>query len=80
VRQLFDRVIQPESRTVKIKYLARTLVPLAMLAMLASGCGRTRDVRVHEPGVYEGARYTLQFTPELNAKLRQRVEMGQTDR
>jgi hypothetical protein len=66
---------------VKIKYLARTLVPLAMLAMLASGCGRTRDARGHdEPGAYEGARYTLQFTPELNAKLQQRVEMGQTDR
>ncbi len=59
----------------------RTLALLAMLAALTAGCGR--DVTVYEPGVYKGAKDPLMAavaSDELNAQLRARFTMGQTDR
>ena len=61
----------------------RTLAVLAMLAMLTAGCGQGRDVTVYEPGVYKGAKDPLVAavaSDELNAQLRARLTMGQTDR
>ena len=61
----------------------RTLAVLAMLAALTAGCGRGRDVTVYEPGVYKGAKDPLVAalaSDDLNARLRDRLSMGQTDR
>lgn len=56
---------------------------LALLAVLAAGCGRATDVTVYEPGVYKGAKDPLlemHATAEHKALLQQRLTMGQTDR
>lgn len=53
---------------------------LALVTVLASGCGSGRDVHVYEPGVYKGAAYTTKYTPELQAKLQERCLTGQSDR
>ena len=60
--------------------LTRVLGSLAVIAMLAAGCGRGRDVHVYEPGVYKGATYAMKFTPELQAQLQERCRTGQSDR
>ena len=60
--------------------LARILGSLSVMAVLATGCGRGKGVTVYEPGVYKGAAYTMQFTPELQAQLQERCLTGQSDR
>ena len=54
---------------------------VALLAALAAGCGR--DVNVYEPGVYKGAKDPLvakQASPEQQARLKERVQMAESDR
>lgn len=60
--------------------MTRIVGSLALVAMLASGCGRGKGVTVYEPGVYKGAAYSMQFTPELQAQLQERCLTGQSDR
>jgi hypothetical protein len=63
--------------------VAVKLGALALLAVLASGCGRATDVTVYEPGVYKGSNDPLlemHATAEHKALLQERLTMGQTDR
>ncbi len=60
--------------------LTRVLGSLAVIAMLATGCGRGKGVTVYEPGVYKGAAYAMQFTPQLQSELQERCRTGQSDR
>jgi len=56
---------------------------LAVLALLATGCGRATDVTVYEPGVYKGPKDPLvkmHATAEHKALLKERFTKGQTDR
>ena len=56
---------------------------LALLAVLATGCGRATDVTVYEPGVYKGPKdplLALHATAEHKALLQERFTKGQTDR
>jgi predicted outer membrane protein len=56
---------------------------LALLAVLATGCGRATDVTVYEPGVYKGPTdplLALHATAEHKALLQERFTKGQTDR
>ena len=56
---------------------------LAVLAVLATGCGRATDVTVYEPGVYKGPKDPLvemHATAEHKALLQERFTKGQTDR
>jgi hypothetical protein len=56
---------------------------LALLAVLATGCGRATDVTVYEPGVYKGSKDPLvkmHATAEHKAQLQERFSMGQADR
>ena len=56
---------------------------LAVLAVLATGCGRATDVTVYEPGVYKGPKDPLvemHATAEHKALLQERFTTGQTDR
>jgi hypothetical protein len=56
---------------------------LAILAALAAGCGRGREVTVYEPGVYKGAKDPLVAalaSDDQKARLRERFSTGQTDR
>ena len=64
----------------KTRQLARILGSMAMMAVLASGCGRGKGVTVYEPGVYKGAAYATEVTPELQSQLQERGRMGQSDR
>lgn len=61
----------------------RTLAVIAMLAALAAGCGRSREVNVYEPGVYKGAKDPLVAalaSEDQKSRLRERFSTGQTDR
>jgi len=60
--------------------LARILGSMAIMAVLATGCGRGKGVTVYEPGVYKGAAYATEFTPELQSELQERGRLGQSDR
>ncbi|MCJ7451358.1 MAG: hypothetical protein MUO39_02645 [Steroidobacteraceae bacterium] len=60
--------------------LTRILGSLAVMAVLAAGCGRGTGVTVYEPGVYKGAAYTVKFTPQLQSELQERCRLGQSDR
>ncbi len=60
--------------------LARILGSLAVMAVLAAGCGRGKGVTVYEPGVYKGADYAMEFTPQLQAQLQERCRTRQSDR
>jgi hypothetical protein len=54
---------------------------LAVLAVLAAGCGRSADV--YEPGVYKGSKdplVAMQATAEQKAALQARLTKSQTDR
>jgi hypothetical protein len=56
---------------------------LALLAVLATGCGRATDVTVYEPGVYKGPQDPLlkmHATAEHKAQLQERFSKGQVDR
>lgn len=56
---------------------------LALLAVLATGCGRATDVTVYEPGVYKGPQDPLlkmHATAEHKAQLQERFSKGQADR
>ncbi|MCU0971969.1 MAG: hypothetical protein MUF57_09345 [Gammaproteobacteria bacterium] len=56
---------------------------LALLAVLATGCGRATDVTVYEPGVYKGPQDPLlkmHATAEHKAQLQERFAKGQADR
>jgi hypothetical protein len=56
---------------------------LALLAVLATGCGRATDVTVYEPGVYKGSKDPLvkmHATAEHKAQLQERFSKGQADR
>lgn len=56
---------------------------LALLAVLATGCGRATDVTAYEPGVYKGPKdplVKLQATAEHKAQLQERFSKGQADR
>jgi hypothetical protein len=56
---------------------------LALLAVLATGCGRATDVTVYEPGVYKGPKDPLvkmHATAEHKAQLQERFSKGQSDR
>lgn len=56
---------------------------LALLAVLATGCGRATDVTVYEPGVYKGSKdplMAMHATAEHKALLQERFTKGQTDR
>jgi hypothetical protein len=56
---------------------------LAVLAVLATGCGRSRDVTVYEPGVYKGSKdplVAMHATAEHKALLQERFTKGQSDR
>lgn len=56
---------------------------LALLAVMATGCGRATDVTVYEPGVYKGRKdplLALHATAEHKALLQERFTKGQTDR
>jgi hypothetical protein len=64
----------------KTMQLARILGSTALRALLVSGCGNGRDVHVYEPGVYKGASYSTQFTPQLVSQLQERCRTGQSDR
>jgi hypothetical protein len=60
--------------------LVRVLGSLAVMALLTTGCGRGTGVTIYEPGVYKGAAYSLQSTPELQSRLQERCRLGQSDR
>ncbi len=60
--------------------LARILGLMAVTAVLATGCGRGKGVTVYEPGVYKGAAYATEFTPELQSQLQERGRLSQSDR
>ena len=60
--------------------LARILGSLAVVAVLATGCGRGKGVTVYEPGLYKGAAYAMEFTPQLQSQLQERCRTGQSDR
>ena len=56
---------------------------LALLAVLATSCGRATDVTVYEPGVYKGSKdplMAMHATAEHKALLQERFTKGQTDR
>jgi hypothetical protein len=56
---------------------------LALLAVLATGCGRATDVTVYEPGVYKGPKdpfVKMHATAEHKAQLQERFTKGQADR
>lgn len=56
---------------------------LALLAVLATGCGRATDVTVYEPGVYKGSTdplLKLHATTEHKTQLQERFTKGQGER
>ncbi len=60
--------------------LARILGSMTIMAILATGCGRGKGVTVYEPGVYKGAAYATEVTPELQSQLQERGRLSQSDR
>jgi hypothetical protein len=67
----------------KYSNTVRTLTVLAILAAMTAGCGGGREAKVYEPGVYKGAKDPLVSTlasGDLQARLRERVTLSQTDR
>lgn len=71
----------PISRTPR--FVVSNIVVTACLAMLLTACDKPPTVEMHEPGVYKGAHDPLldeAGTDEYQQRLRDRMQMVQTDR
>ncbi len=82
--RLPDRVARADARVTMGPWsVASKLTAALCLGVLLAGCDEPPSVELHEPGVYKGAHDPLldeAGTDEFRARLRDRMQMVQTDR